>query len=697
MNQIPQWIVGGSRSGKTRQLISAFRNWVEQNQGKRPKSPSALILTANDQNRQQLSDQLAIAVNGRYPVVCQTFLGFISDEVRLFWPILWEKLGLNAQFPLRLRPETEQFLATQLWQPHLTSDAFPLNETSKSQFVRQTLDLLQLAGANTLPSEDISLILEQGLPDLAIASDKFPIYLRGELISEWRNWCLQRGLLSYGITYELYWRYLLTDSKYQGYLSSRYQNIFADDVDNYGGIFEIFAEFMLKKGRYSVFTFNNDGFVRLGLGADPERVSKLAKHCEVIELRESKGLSAELSSIILPLALDPLNLTTLPNEISSIQTSLRSELLRQVGNYIVECVNKQRIKPEEIAIIAPGLDEIARYTLIEILTAGGVPIEPLNEQRPLISCPLVRALLSLLCLVYSGLGRLILRDDIAEMLTILSQVSQLEDETSENTLNPQIDPVRSGLIADYCYHIDPEKPKLLPIETFSRWDRLGYRTTEAYQQIYQWIAQMQMYLTQSSNVTPMMVLDQAIHQLVKPRDTLPYDHLAALRGLMETAQHYWEINRRVRFYDNKEIGLREALTNFILLLRQGTITANARPSRSLVEKKGAVTLATIFQYRTLRSSHRWHFWLDIASPLWEKGGSADLFAAPLFLQKWSGREFSLEEAFEAEQARLKRILKDLLARVEERIILCHSDLSVKGTEQNGALLSLVQGAITVNS
>jgi hypothetical protein len=412
----------------------------------------------------------------------------------------------------------------------------------------------------------------------------------------------------------------------------------------------------------------------------------------VIELRENKGLSPQLSPIILQLALSLLNLASLHNEIQSLQTSMRSELLRQVGNYIGEIVHQKQIKPEEIAIIAPGLDEIARYTLIEILTAGNVPIEPLNEQRPLISCPLVRALLSLLCLVYSGLGRLILRDDIAEMLVVLSQISQLDSETSENTLIAQIDPVRAGLIADYCYHIDPEKPKLLPIETFSRWDRLGYRPTEAYRKICQWIAQIQDNIAQSSNVTPMMVLDQAIHQLVQPSDTLPYDHLAALRGLMETAQHYWEINRRVRFYENKEIGFREALADFILLLRQGTITSNPRPVRSLVQKEGSVTLATIFQYRTLRSSHRWHFWLDIASPLWEKGGSADLFAAPLFLQEWSGRQFSPEEAYEADQARLKRILKDLLARVQEKIILCHSDLSVKGTEQNGALLSLVQGS-----
>jgi hypothetical protein len=38
-----------------------------------------------------------------------------QDEVILFWPLLIQLLNLRAQFPVRLRPETEQELATQLW------------------------------------------------------------------------------------------------------------------------------------------------------------------------------------------------------------------------------------------------------------------------------------------------------------------------------------------------------------------------------------------------------------------------------------------------------------------------------------------------------------------------------------------------------------------------------------------------------
>ena len=38
---------------------------------------------------------------------------------------------------------------------------------------------------------------------------------------------------------------------------------------------------------------------------------------------------------------------------------------------------------------------------------------------------------------------------------------------------------------------------------------------------------------------------------------------------------------------------------------------------------------------------------------------------------------------------LERIVRDLLGRVTERVILCHSDLAVSGQEQTGPLLPLI--------
>ena len=113
------WISGASRTGKTDRLIAEFYRWVRQ-QLLKPKikalpqnlASAILVFAANNQNRRQLSDRLVLAVEGTYPVVCKTPVGFITDEVMLFFPLIFEALNLKAQFPLRLRPETEQELAT---------------------------------------------------------------------------------------------------------------------------------------------------------------------------------------------------------------------------------------------------------------------------------------------------------------------------------------------------------------------------------------------------------------------------------------------------------------------------------------------------------------------------------------------------------------------------------------------------------
>jgi hypothetical protein len=675
------WIVGTSRTGKTSRLVEEFCRWVGQQQAK-PKSQvlpanltsAILVFAANNQNRRGLSDRLVLAVDGTYPVVCKTPVGFIADEVMLFFPLIFEELKLKAQFALRLRPETEQELATQLWRSQ--PDWLELCELEQEyRLVRQTLDLMQLAGASGVPTEDIALILREGMSGIDLAQDHQLAQRMGELLLLWRGWCLERGLLTYGLIYELYWRYLLPNPQYQQHLKTRYQAIFADDVDDYPAIARDLFTVMLDAGASAVFTYNPQGKTRLGLNADPDYLAGLASYGEQEELIPvSYNLGTEFADTAVELVTATAYLVSAPDTIQSLQTISRAELLRQTGEIIIQGVQQQGIKPSEIAIIAPGLDEIARYSLIEILAGKNIAVRPLNEQRPVISSPLVRSLLTLLGLVYSDLGRLVERDAIAEMLTVFSQ--------------SQIDPVRAGLIADYCYYVDPEHPYLSAVETFPRWDRLGHQATNAYQKIVHWIEGSKIRQQQQSFLTPTILLSEAIEQFLNS-STLTSDRLAILRELMETAQHFWEVDRRLRQNEPSFQSQTATVAQFIQLLRRGTITANPRPLRQFFPPPEAITLATVFQYRQERSSHRWQFWLDASSPLWSQGGAATLFAAPLFLKQWTGKTWMPEDEYALDQQRLERILRDVMARATEKIFLCHSDLGVNGTEQTGALLPLV--------
>jgi hypothetical protein len=740
------WITGPSRSGKTTRLVEQFCLWLlsESNdktlyytktEGRRngsnpPKrlrfhqtEPGVLVLAANGDNRRDLADRIVAATEGKYPVRAKTPLGFFQDEVILFWPLLIQSLKLKAQFPVRLRPETEQELASKLWRNQLDEVTLRRAGTSEYRLVRRILDLLQLAAYSGTNCEDIVNILAKALPQDEENTNLQPEFI-ASLLLDWRSWCLERGFLSYGIITELYSQHLLPDPAYHQVLVKRYQAVLADDVQDYPALTRHLFELLLDNGAVGGFSFNPDGVIRLGLGADPVYLEGLSVRCQTETLTQPLSCLADrVATPMLEFMSEQRTLLNLPEAVASIQTTSRSQLLRQTAEVIVSAIKQKQVQPKEVAVIAPGLDAIARYTLVEILTKQNIPVESLNDQLPLISSPVIRGLLTVLAFVYPGLGRLVDRDAMAEMLVVLSattnRVTDVTDRLSvERTQNSSvisatqsvatssslIDPVRAGLIADYCFIPHPDRPNLLPVTAFDRWDRLGYAATTAYSEILLWLEEQRKQQEMRLIPSPISLMDRTIQRFLWNGSNLPYDQLAALRELLETAQHYWEIDTRMRqisFQNQSGTNLlnppQSSIAEFIQLLRRGTITANPYPVRPIGPLSNAVTLATIFQYRSSRQFHRWHFWLDVGSPLWAKGGAATLFGAPFFLQERLGDPWTAQDEKSAEDQRLQRILADLLARVSERVFLCHSDLAVNGQEQMGPLLPLVHTCVSVQN
>ena len=529
------------------------------------------------------------------------------------------------------------------------------------------------------------------------------------LLLDWREWCLDRGFLTYGIITELYGKHLLSDENYLSRLKKRYQAVLADDVQDYPALMRNLFELILDGG-VGAFSYNPDAIVRLGLGADPNYMEGLAESCqtEILTQPPILSLSDMLSGSMTQLVTEPMMLLNLPSVVQSIQTTSRASLLQKTAEKIIETVKSGIVEPKDIAIIAPGLDAIARYSLIGMLNKSGVPVNSLQDKRPLIGSPIVRALLTLITLVYPGLGRLVDRDAIAEMLVVLS---------SKSDNNYFIDPVRAGLIADYCFEPHPDNPNLVSVDLYDRWDRLGYAATTAYGKILEWLEQQRSNYEKRLIPTPVSFLYSAIEYFMSDVGNSGYEQVAILRQLLETAQHYWEIDTRLNQYNSSQINFdslessiqgevkvptqqqnkTKTITEFIVLLRQGTITASPYPIRPIGNLANAVTLATIFQYRSLRRSHRWHFWLDAGSPLWNKGGAATLFGSMFFLKSRFAQPWTAEDESIAEDERLERIIQDLLARVSEKIYLCHSELAVNGQEQLGSLLPLVNASVGTDS
>ena len=173
-------IIGTSLSGKTQYLLTAFQTWSQKavlskdlpstdlssnksslNLDRSAIYPRALVLSAIGDNRLVLTDRLTTLTQSKIPFRSTTPLGFFEEEVLLFWPLLVKNMGLTAQFPVRLRPENEQELATRLWRSQLDI-AIAQTGIQAAKLVRRLLDIYQLAAFSETKLEEIPAILEQG-------------------------------------------------------------------------------------------------------------------------------------------------------------------------------------------------------------------------------------------------------------------------------------------------------------------------------------------------------------------------------------------------------------------------------------------------------------------------------------------------------------------------------------------------------
>jgi hypothetical protein len=689
------WICGGSRSGKSDRITQQFQHWAEVDFSKHPNpqaaSQSVLLLSVDSEQRQIMSDRLSIATHGRYPVTAATPLSFFRDQVLLFFPLLMRSLGWKAQFPILLRVENEQELAANLWSDRLDSGLLSIEGVGRDRSVRRMLDLYLLAANSGKPIKQVSQILIQGMEGFdsgSIADAPNPNNNSsgtstdkpkqqaiawqnvceniGDALVDWRDYCWQNGLLTYGTITELFGKHLLPNPQYRKKLLQRYRYLIVDDADEFPAIACDLAKFLIENGTPALFTFNPEGSIRLGLGADPTYwQEQIAPHCQVDTLTTiPDSIGKDYADLVLELVSETtMRSTEAIDSFHMIDTISRAKLLRSVADTIALAIATGQVKASEIAIVAPGLDRIANYALIEILRKKDISILPLNDQHPLSGSAAARALIALMALVYPSLGHLIGRDQVAEMLVTLSEA---------------IDPVRAGLLADRCFVPHPIQPQLLPSDTFSEWNRFGYEASMAYEQLRQWIER------QSKKDAPLLLLDRAIQHFLQPKN-LSYDRLSTLQELIETAQYYWQIGLRLGWQDPK------ILEGFIQLIRQGTVTANPFAPNAPID---SVVLATIYQYRMARLSHRWQFWLDAGSALWTQGGAAALFGAPLFLHGWNGKVWTIQDREAADRQRLNRLLRDLCDRTQERIYLCYSELSTNGQEQNGPLKDLADIAVT---
>ncbi len=647
-----RWIEGEAGSGKTQRLLEVYRDWLAQGLDSR----TILCVAASGSLRQQLAERILATTD--QAAIPQTFtpLSFCEHEVNLYWPLIRTAESLLVRQPLLLRAENEQELAEQL-----LAEALPtIPNLRPEQVVRHIIDNLHLVAAAGLPLSELEPRLIQASADLIPLDDLQTV---ARLALRFREACLKQGLLTYSLVIDLYCRVLLPQPQYQQQLRQRWQAMICDDLDEFPAFWQLvcalFGDGLRPSRDYRelAVSFNPSGAVRLGYGADPVFWQHWGRdRCE-LESRMAPPLSQDFATLLALVQAPDVWDVLPPERVHSIQTTTRRELLEAVAEAVTTEV-ASGTDPETIAIIAPGLDPVATYTLTSLLQAQGIAVQSPAPTTPLWSVAWIRALLHAMALVYPGGGRVLNPGSIAEMLTVLLG----------------IDPVRAGLLADTCYEPSLKTPRLLPSSSHPRRDRLGAQASRRYDEGVQWLREQ--------NPQPPLAefFWLAMQQFGLER---PASDLAAYRSLSEAVQRYAAVAQRL----GKDT---ELATNFYQLLAKGTVTTAAQ-TRDLT--LGGVTLSSIYQYRSHHLRHRLHYWLDVGSHLWNTAyssfGGFQIKNPYIFLAAWQPQPWSAEATQALLNDQLQRSLRDLLQRCQERLVLCHSDLALNGSEAQGPLLSLL--------
>ena len=207
------WVTGSVQSGKTTALIAQLNQWSSERcaalppLGAQEKSLSEvngqpfLVFAANADNRGVLMGHIAEQIKGRSTITSTTPLAFFESEVQLFWPLVIQQLELRGYFPFRLRPETEQALAFRLWGTESMAKLRQFEGVSADRWVRRILDLIQLAASSGTSLTEIAALTQSESTALTLPPPIAELIQRMAL--QWRDWCLNHGVLTYGLITDL--------------------------------------------------------------------------------------------------------------------------------------------------------------------------------------------------------------------------------------------------------------------------------------------------------------------------------------------------------------------------------------------------------------------------------------------------------------------------------------------------------------
>jgi hypothetical protein len=351
-----------------------------------------------------------------------------------------------------------------------------------------------------------------------------------------------------------------------------------------------------------------------------------------------------------------------------IDEHFHTELLAQVVEEVLHLTRTQGVSSQEIAILAPFVDDALRFALASQLEGHGVPVRTHRPSRSLREEPAVRCLLTLALLAHPHWEMRPPAEDVA--LALVQAIDGL-------------DWVRASYLTDIVYRKTGQCSKL---STFAQLkpavqERITFAFGARYEALVRWLAQ---YCE-----GPPVFLDLFFSRLFDELLGRPgfgfhgdYDAGEAAANVIESVLKFrWALDVK----DVDEVGQR-----YVRMVEGGVVAAQyLRGWRH--EGQGALFIGPAYTFLTENRPVDYQFWLHVNSPAWGRRLYQPLTHPFVLTRSWPReRKWTEDDEFSVGQSMLRRVLLGLLRRCRVRIYLGMSDLNPRGREEQGPLLEFVQ-------
>jgi len=548
---------------------------------------------------------------------------------------------------------------------------------NKNRLLSQILDNLNKAAVVGFPYQETSARLKAAYPgDTA----KMILFEQAqECAQQFRDYCLTHHLLDFSLQYELFHRYLWPETVVRDFLSNRYHHLIADNLEEDVPVAHDIISQWLPDFESATLLYDQQAGYRIFLGADPQSAHQLAELCtQKVALSQSWVTSLPTERLQEDLAACVLRESKIPDPDSELGVEFSyhhfyPQMIDQVCQQIAGLVSEQAVPPGQIAVLSPFLSDSLRFSLMNRLEELNIPSRSHRPSRSLRDEPAARCLLTWAKIAHPDWQ---IKPDPEEFRSALLQ--SLDG----------LDWLRAHLLAQIIY--SPNRPdgqlgSFYQIKPDVQ-DRITHVQGQRYEGLRAWL--------DSYRNSPPVALDVFLSRLFGEILSQPG---YAFHNNMEAASVAYRLIESVQKFRR---GVPEAQDfpinagyDYLNMVNQGVFAAQyLQPYQS--PDDNAVWIMPAYTFLMTNHPVRFQFWLNIGSRNWWERIDQPLTQPYILSRHWPPNQpWNDADDWQANQKSLERLVRGLIRRCSEKVIMLSVEIDESGQEQKGPLMQAAQSLV----